>query len=263
MRIVQIKTRNQVMIYLLFTLKHIIINEFKEYRVCINTAKQMSEDSNIKSKEATKTVGEIIRHLMHEYGDIKESELARQTGLPQATINRVLLGGTNDPRGSTLKPIAAFFNITIGQLLGEEPLDQLQPHSNYTPTRESSNPVPILSWEEAINWQTIKHEINAANHTDWIVIEKEIDPDAFAVRSNASLEPIFPKGAILIFSTKKEYVDGTYVLVNFNNNIALKKIIINEDVYLEHIFNKNIPPTKLDNNKSKIIGQLVETRIYF
>src|SRR5579863_3717042 len=63
----------------------------------------------------------IISQLMEECGT-KEAELARQVGIPQTTINRLLLGGTSDPRAYTLKPIADFFGVTIGQLCGFEPL---------------------------------------------------------------------------------------------------------------------------------------------
>lgn len=54
--------------------------------------------------------------------DITENELARQTGVPQPTINRILSGESRDPRTGTLEKLAEFFNVTVTQLRGEAPL---------------------------------------------------------------------------------------------------------------------------------------------
>jgi len=212
---------------------------------------------------ATHGVKDIIRRLMRECGNIKEAELARQTCLPQATINRVLLGGTVDPRVSTLITLANFFKISVEQLIGAEPLDQMRIHGTYCSSKEASNAVPLITWEKIANWDKLKSEINPVNHKDWIVTETRIAKDSFALKSMPSLEPIFPQDSVLIFSTAKSYLDGAYVLVNMNNNVILKKIIITgEGIYLEHLFKKDMPVTLLDK-KYKILGYLVETRMYF
>lgn len=56
-----------------------------------------------------------LRSLMTQHA-IGESELARQTGVPQSTIHRVLKGHNLEPRDSTLLPLATYFGITVEQL---------------------------------------------------------------------------------------------------------------------------------------------------
>ena len=68
-----------------------------------------------KAAKTTSTLINIWRALMDQAG-LSEAELARQTNLPQTTINRLLLSGTSDPRANTLKPLADYFGVTIGQL---------------------------------------------------------------------------------------------------------------------------------------------------
>ena len=56
-----------------------------------------------------------LQELMHAK-DISEAELSRQTSIPPATIHKILSGKTSDPRISTLKTLADFFQVTLYQL---------------------------------------------------------------------------------------------------------------------------------------------------
>lgn len=74
-----------------------------------------------------KTIAEVLAELMAEDLDsrgkpISQNELARQTGISQPTILRILNGQSLDPDTATLAPIARYFGITTGQLRGEEPV---------------------------------------------------------------------------------------------------------------------------------------------
>src|SRR5579863_1046611 len=71
---------------------------------------------------------------------LSEAELARKTHIPQATINRILLGGTIDPRASTLRALARIFEISVDELLGE-------PSSGISQeVLENVTYIPILTW---------------------------------------------------------------------------------------------------------------------
>jgi transcriptional regulator with XRE-family HTH domain len=81
-----------------------------------------------------KTTGlqQVLRALMHkEIVDGKPmsaNELAKRSEVPQSTISRILAGQSKDVRQNVLERLAAHFNITIGQLRGEESLgDRLSP----------------------------------------------------------------------------------------------------------------------------------------
>lgn len=74
-----------------------------------------------------KRVKEILAELMADDLDatgrpISQNELARRTGVTQPTIARILSGESLDPDTATLLPLAKYFEVTPGQLRGEEPL---------------------------------------------------------------------------------------------------------------------------------------------
>ena len=53
---------------------------------------------------------------MQKYG-ISEAELARRTHIPQPTLHKILAGKTEDPRFSTMQQLAAFFDLTVDELV--------------------------------------------------------------------------------------------------------------------------------------------------
>lgn len=56
-----------------------------------------------------------LRELMERRG-VSENRLATETGVPQPTIHRAVNGIAKDPRDGTLRPLAAFFGVTVEQL---------------------------------------------------------------------------------------------------------------------------------------------------
>ena len=67
------------------------------------------------------TLSEVLTHLVSKKG-LTSSELARQTGIAQPVIHRLMTGATENPQILTLKPIADYFQISIDQLLGSTSL---------------------------------------------------------------------------------------------------------------------------------------------
>lgn len=213
------------------------------------------------ARQAT-LVSKVISKLMSEIG-IKESELARQTGLPQTTINRLLIGDTSDPRANTLKPIAKYFGVTIGQLLGEE----LISHNRITGTFSSGNRdawshVPVISWEEALSWVFRKESYNLHSHPQWITTERPISNLSFAIISRPFMEPRFKKDSVLIVDPQAEYYDGKFVVLTIDNtNVTVRQLTIDSsDIYLRH-FDTTIPTIKLNKEQHLILGVIVEARI--
>src|SRR5579863_6988609 len=77
----------------------------------------VSSLSNVAIKiESVENLTDNLRHLM-QLKDISEAALARKTAIPQPTLHKILAGKTNDPRASTLKALADFFEISIDELL--------------------------------------------------------------------------------------------------------------------------------------------------
>lgn len=61
-----------------------------------------------------------LRQLIRARG-ISENQLSRHTDVAQPTIHRILAGHTADPRDGTLRPLAAWFGVTVEQLRTELP----------------------------------------------------------------------------------------------------------------------------------------------
>ncbi|WP_282270034.1 XRE family transcriptional regulator [Stenotrophomonas sp. PS02298] len=57
-----------------------------------------------------------LRELMRHEGGLSENQLSRNTGVPQPTIHRILSGRVEDPRDSTLRPLAEYFGTTVESL---------------------------------------------------------------------------------------------------------------------------------------------------
>jgi transcriptional regulator with XRE-family HTH domain len=82
-------------------------------------------------------IGETLRKLM-ALADISENELARQTGVPQPTINRILKGESKDPRTGTLDRLSKFFGITASEMRGEQVLITTEEPRGYYGNKYSS-----------------------------------------------------------------------------------------------------------------------------
>lgn len=61
-----------------------------------------------------------------DHRKVSEYRLAAETGVPQATINRILKGVSVDPKTDTVRPLAAFFGITVEDLRGTSPEIQIR-----------------------------------------------------------------------------------------------------------------------------------------
>jgi hypothetical protein len=71
-------------------------------------------------------IAEILRALMNrtliDGKPISENRLADETKVPQPTIHRILVGESKDPKTSTVRKLADYWELTVAQLRGEEPL---------------------------------------------------------------------------------------------------------------------------------------------
>ena len=215
-------------------------------------------------KSSTKNaapINKILKLLLAESGII-EAELARQTGLPQTTINRLLLGETFDPRTTTLIPIAKFFGITVGQLVGEEPINPNRIQGAYNPTHRAAwSIIPIIDWNNAVSWIFQKEKYNPSNHNEWITTEQENSQEAFALRTLEFMEPRFKRNSIIIVDPKFKFGDGSYVIISINGGDATVRRIMKDgsDVSLKKLYGTD-KPVKL-TTRDDIIGTITETRI--
>ncbi|WP_419420556.1 helix-turn-helix domain-containing protein [Legionella sp. D16C41] len=203
----------------------------------------------------------IIQSLMQECR-ITEAELARQTQLPQTTINRLLLGGTTDPRANTLKPIADFFCVSIGQLCGFEPL----PLNRIAGMVNTTNPsawrfIPIIAWEQIKSWRFTQKTITPLQHKNWIGTERALSENSFALQSLAFMEPRFRKNSTLIIDSEAKYKDGHYIIIALDGiHPTVRKVLFDGSDVLLQSFDQSQPALKLDKEHT-IYGTIVESRL--
>ncbi|TLY46799.1 MAG: helix-turn-helix transcriptional regulator, partial [Gammaproteobacteria bacterium] len=100
-------------------------------------------------------------YILLEIHNVNLSQMAQTLDIPVMTIRRLLSGETADPRVSTLKLIADYFNISIDSLIqSNEKFIKL--------SRKKSTPLflPILDWETAQKITTI-HELDLTKWKSW------------------------------------------------------------------------------------------------
>ncbi|OGT58633.1 MAG: hypothetical protein A3F43_01495 [Gammaproteobacteria bacterium RIFCSPHIGHO2_12_FULL_42_10] len=144
-------------------------------------------------------IGHILSRLLSEKR-IRVTELARQINLPQPTVHRIATGICEHPHLSSLKPIADFFDVTIDQLKGFDPI----------PWLENVTKIPLLAWESVLRWPSDQDNITSAS---LVLTDANVGPRAYATHLNdTSMDPIFPKGMLLIADPDKIALDRSYVI---------------------------------------------------
>lgn len=196
-------------------------------------------------------IGQILNRLMAEK-KIRVAELARRINLPQPTVHRIATGTCEHPHLSSLKPIADFFSISIDQLKGHEPISWL----------DRASKIPILSWEEVIDWPFKKTEINS---NELVLTDAAIGRIGFALKvKDASMDPVFPKNTILITDPEKQARDRSYVIAKLASHpeAIFRQLLMDAgDYYLKSLspdFN-HYKMIRLNNN-DKILSIVVQAK---
>ena len=184
----------------------------------------------IKSKDnADVTVNVIGNNLANliKKSNLSASHLAHKVELPVMTIRRLLSGETADPRLSTLKIIADYFQISIDQLVESDKHKHLLSTKNVT-----TYSIPKIGWEHLTTLEDSLEKLNFDIWEEWqsISLPKDhiLSSNAFALESRPSMYPRFPKGTLFIIDPALTPADGDIVLVQLkeNNEFTLRELII-------------------------------------
>ncbi|MGQ3889824.1 helix-turn-helix domain-containing protein [Legionella sp. CNM-1927-20] len=207
------------------------------------------------------SIGENLRKLMKLHSELSLSELARQTHIPQPTLHHLLNGITKRPRKTVLESLANYFNISVGQLIGEVPLYESIPEEIKKSFK--INTVPVISWDMLRDWPNNYKE---AGQLGEVVLTKDMSDYSFAlIMKNTTMDPLFPENSILIFDFKKQPKDREFVIVNsFKlNKILLNRLFIEKSDYFikQGQSNGDMKLIKLDLDKDRILGSLIEARL--
>lgn len=197
-------------------------------------------------KDPAKKLGLVLDALMTEQ-EIDGIRLSAYSGVPVTTINRLRTGHpSNNPTISSLVPLAAYFNISVGQLMGDKVIENVK--------QDAKNTVlPLLAWDECLHWPKIQRANLSFIHSD-----NKYSKQAFALLAEDDWEH-WHQGMAVLVDPAVTPAHRDYVIVHHQSQAqATIKQFIQDDMqtYLKPIFPgfNTIPFT----SEHKIIGVVME-----
>jgi len=212
------------------------------------------------NKSQIEKLANNLRILIKEK-NITEAALAKSLDLPLMTIRRIVLGETTDPRISTLKLIADYFEVSMDALV-----DGKDKWTNYS-DKKMPHFIPILDWNIVSGVKNIK-DIELNSWSEWQPIalpdKMNISQHAFALESRPSMHPRYPIGTLLIFDPEETPNDGDVILIQTinGNSLALRELIIDLPKWQLQPIVPGSENLFYDEKEHKIIGVVVLTMFY-
>ncbi len=196
--------------------------------------------------------------LLMEYHDIRsETKLAEAANISQTTLNKLVSGTTSDPRISTLKPIAKFFNITLDSLMSENPIfaDELQ-HKKVENPAGATQLIPLVSESELLD---IYETLSSLTQDNWpsFPIPKQNTSNYYAMLTTKKLDKPFEKARVLIIKNEDKLPDDSYCLLKHidSDSVSIKKIkVVDGKKWLFAL--QNVPSLEFDEAKWQPLGTI-------
>lgn len=194
-------------------------------------------------------------YLLLKKERITEAELSRKSGVSQQQCNHILTGRTLNPQIDTIVKLSNFFNVTVGQLIGAEPI-------NIQGKTASFSLIPILSGKSIVSWVHQGELPISQTNLSWVSCDIEPGFRAYAIRIDASHEPLYEENSTLIVKLNKCYTIGSHVVVSFDGfSISIRSYAIEEgNIYLLPVL-KGQPKKKYEPSYL-LLGTVIETRVF-
>lgn len=196
-------------------------------------------------------IAQILNKLMSDK-KIRVTELARRVSLPQPTVHRIVSGVCEHPHMSSLKPLAAYFGITVDQLKGHD----------HIPWLDRIARVPMLSWKDPLSWSRTKE---SDEHRDLVLTDAMVSGSAYALKvQDASMEPVFPRNSTLIVDPEREYQDRSLAIIKMgeHNEAVFRQIRVDAgSVYLKAL-SPDFDQFKMAKlgSQDKVLGVVVQAK---
>ena len=192
---------------------------------------------------------------------VPELEIARALNTSVLTIRRIISGETADPRISTLKAIADYFNVSLDSLL-----DDNAQRSINAMIKNKPRVIPILSWKEIEASDSITN-INLSNWGEWYPVIGEqsyISASTFAIESRPSMQPKFPLGTLFIVNPDETPIDGDIILIRMRQEkeLSLRELVIDSPKWQLQPIVTGSEILFFDEKKHEILGVVVFTVLH-
>lgn len=202
-------------------------------------------------------INDVLSRLLFEH-NLTITSLARAINLPQPTLHRIANGQSRNPHMSTLLAVADYFDISVDQLRGKQPLYG-------TATMPSDwQLVPVIDKAIVTTWPAELTAQQPHTYTD-----VPVGKNAFAMSvEDSTMQPIFAKGTQLIIDPDKPVTDRCFVAVKLANypEATFRQLMVNLNTRYIKPLNPDLEQFEaipLDEEKDKIIGVLVQARQNF
>ena len=203
-------------------------------------------------------LSQIIRRLLFEK-NMKVIDLARGINMHVPTAHRIVTGKSKRPFKSSLEAIATYLEVSVPQLIGDEPLvAETETTLKSLAVNKHTKNIPL------VGWQTLDNKITLET-ADSTLLVTHVSEKSFALTMpDYSMEPLFQKDSTLIFDPEAPIVDHNYVLVklNLSNSYIFRQLLVDGEQKFIRSLNPDISATSMRalNADDKIIARLVESR---
>ena len=189
-------------------------------------------------------LAQTLNQLIGRDKKLSPAALARNLGIPTNKITRILNGDVTDPKASTLVQIANYFDISIEQLLGLQPIVRQGEYEQ----QEIAKPLPVYEFS---------HPTQMTN--EWYRwSSNEIDGEYYALAINSYLyEPTFPQNSLLIVNPDIMPDDRSYIVVKRNDSpqhCSIKKYVVEGNQSYLYPINPKLPVELFDKNLYTVAG---------
>lgn len=200
-------------------------------------------------------LAENLKTLMN-INSITPTQLARKTGVGQPVIFRIATGETDNPKLATLRPIANYFNKSISQLVGDEPLLSEQMFKNVTR-------VPLINMNKACEWNA-QHNIQEDSQ-EYAICDCAVSDATFAVIiEDVTMAPQFQPGTLLIVDPKQRCSDRDFILAHHRNHktATFKQLLVDGELQYLKPINPDFRTAPV-TEEHRIIGKVIRARADF
>ena len=186
------------------------------------------------------------------------TQLHKNTGVPITSIQRMRSDPTANPTIASLKPIADFFNISINQLIGEDPLTENEFAGVYIENKIEWASIPLITWKQVVSWP---NNYDKAKKYTLIATDIGVGKNAYALKVLDEMEDGFRKGSMIIVDPNIEPNDMDYVIAHKvgSAEASLKNFrVYDGEIYLKPL-NKHFNSTVF-NQDYKVLGTVVQIK---
>lgn len=190
------------------------------------------------------------------------TELARQTGLPQPVVYRIVKGEVTNPKVCNLLTIAKFFNLTLDQLMGEAPIhsDEHKLGTSNTYPRL----VPLILWEEIFNWLQAPNSVTSVGSAFG---NASMSNKTYALKvKDSTMLPLCPKDTILIVDPALSPKDEDFVIAHLpgQKQAFFKQLFFDVDKAYFFSLDPRFEPFILENpSKLPVLGVIRSIQTHF